>query len=324
MINYTPLYNKLKSLGLSNWVEKLKKDIPNIFSVKGHGDLKEWIALVEQLPQIPDPIPDFQSDAVSVSTMSTLDAQINQQLTDILKQLHPWRKGPFNILGIKIDAEWRSDLKWNRLKDKISTLTDRLVLDVGCGNGYYGWRMVGAGAQMVIGIEPFLKNVIQYQAIHHFMGEHPFYVLPVGVQDVPENLNLFDTVFSMGVLYHRRSPFDHLFQLKSFMKPGGELILETLVIGGDEGKILVPENRYAKMRNVWFLPSTATLEAWLKRAGFINIRLLDLSKTTIGEQRSTEWMNFESLPDFLDPENPEYTVEGLPAPVRAIFLATKS
>jgi tRNA (mo5U34)-methyltransferase len=32
-------------------------------------------------------------------------------------------------------------------------------------------------------------------------------------------------------------------------------------------------------------------------------------------------MRFQSLPDFLDPNNPELTLEGLPAPRRAIFLA---
>ena len=56
----------------------------------------------------------------------------------------------------------------------------------------------------------------------------------------------------MGVLYHRRSPIDHLLELKGCLQTGGELVLETLVIDGGLGEVLVPENRYAKMRNVWF------------------------------------------------------------------------
>ncbi|PMC22346.1 tRNA 5-methoxyuridine(34)/uridine 5-oxyacetic acid(34) synthase CmoB, partial [Klebsiella aerogenes] len=44
----------------------------------------------------------------------------------------------------------------------------------------------------------------------------------------------------MGVLYHRRSPLDHLWQLKDQLAPGGELVLETLVIEGDENTVLVP------------------------------------------------------------------------------------
>jgi tRNA (mo5U34)-methyltransferase len=84
---------------------------------------------------------------------------------------------------------------------------------------------------------------------------------------------------------------------------------------------LVPEGRYAKMRNVWFIPSTQTLGGWLRRAGFRDVRLIDCSLTNVAEQHATEWMRFESLVDFLDPEDPSRTLEGHPAPRRAIFLA---
>jgi tRNA (mo5U34)-methyltransferase len=98
-------------------------------------------------------------------------------------------------------------------------------------------------------------------------------------------------------------------------------VLETLVIEGDEGVTLLPRGRYAKMRNVWFLPTPATLGAWLERCGYRNIRLVDVAPTGIEEQRSTPWMQFESLPEFLAPGDPTRTIEGLPAPRRAIFVA---
>ena len=125
----------------------------------------------------------------------------------------------------------------------------------------------------------------------------------------------------MGVLYHRKSPFDHLLELKETLKPGGQLILETLVIEGKVGEVLVPEGRYSKMGNVWFIPAPATLETWLKKTGFINITCIDISQTSTAEQRSTEWMRFQSLQDFLDPLDQNKTIEGYPAPKRAIFLA---
>jgi tRNA (mo5U34)-methyltransferase len=125
----------------------------------------------------------------------------------------------------------------------------------------------------------------------------------------------------MGVLYHRRSPIDHLMKLKGCLRPGGELVLETLVIDGEEGDTLMPEGRYAKMRNVWFLPSCKTLISWMNRCGFKNCRVIDLNTTSLEEQRSTEWMEFHSLKDFLNPENTALTCEGLPAPKRAIILA---
>jgi tRNA (mo5U34)-methyltransferase len=163
--------------------------------------------------------------------------------------------------------------------------------------------------------------VAQFLAVRHFAGVYPVHVLPVGIDDVPPNLRVFDTVFSMGVLYHRRSPLDHLLELKACLRQGGELVLETLVIEGGAGQVLGPEDRYAQMRNVWFIPSVLMLEGWLKRCGYKNIRLVDVCKTTTGEQRSTDWMHFQSLQDFLDPRDPNRTVEGLPAPRRAIFLA---
>jgi tRNA (mo5U34)-methyltransferase len=144
----------------------------------------------------------------------------------------------------------------------------------------------------------------------------------LGIEDLPANLQGFDTVFSMGVFYHRQSPFAHLAELKGALRKGGELVLETLVIEGKADQVLVPEGRYAKMRNVWFIPTTLTLAGWLRRAGFQNIRLIDSSPTSSAEQHATDWMRFESLNDFLDPEDTTRTVEGYPAPRRAILLAT--
>ena len=260
-------------------------------------------------------------DALQIGQLEDLAEEDRNKLEEQLKALHPWRKGPYNLFDIYIDTEWRSDWKWDRLKKRISPLNHRLVLDVGCGNGYHCWRMLGAGAKMVVGIDPLLLNVLQFHVIRKLYGETPVYVLPLGIEDLPYGLKLFDTVFSMGVLYHRRSPIDHLMELRDCLKPGGELVLETLVIDGGLGEVLLPEGRYAKMRNVWFLPSCETLVSWLKRCGFHNIRLVDVTSTSIEEQRSTEWMQFHSLKDFLSEENPQLTTEGLPAPKRAIFIA---
>jgi tRNA (mo5U34)-methyltransferase len=225
------------------------------------------------------------------------------------------------VFGIHIDTEWRSDWKWNRLKDHIAPLADRTVLDVGCGSGYHCWRMAGEGARLTIGIDPTLLYVMQFAAIQRLANQDHVHVLPLGIDDLPQGLSGFDTVFSMGVLYHRRSPIDHLFELKSLLRPRGELILETLVIEGEAGRVMVPADRYAQMRNVWFLPSSETLVAWLQRCGYEDVRVVDVNRTSLEEQRSTDWMRFNSLADFLMPEHPELTVEGLPAPTRAVIVA---
>ncbi|MEY4767940.1 MAG: hypothetical protein RL637_579 [Pseudomonadota bacterium] len=321
MINYTALYSLLIAEKAQTWAELLPQQINQALSPQQHGSLSEWFAMLQQLPKLTTNVREL-NHSVTIGCDTDLSFIEKNYLIQLLKSLKPWRKGPFNLFGIHIDSEWRSDWKWQRVISAIKPLKGRLVLDIGCGNGYYAWRMLGAGAKAVIGIDPTLLNLIQFQAIYQLYGQFaPIHILPLGIEQLPSEIGIFDSVFSMGVLYHRRSPIDHLLELRSLLRPGGELILETLVIEGDLGQILVPENRYAQMRNVWFLPSSQTLISWLKRCGFINIRLVDQSKTTIAEQRATEWMDFQSLDSFLDPNNSDLTCEGLPAPQRAIFIA---
>lgn len=238
----------------------------------------------------------------------------------MLKQFSPWRKGPFDIHGIHLDTEWRSDWKWDRLKDHISPLNNKRVLDVGCGSGYHLWRMLGQQAKLVVGIDPSQLFLMQFQALKHFNPVSNIHLLPIGVEQLPK-LKGFDTVFSMGVLYHRRSPIEFLQQLKDQLVSGGELVLETLVVDGDEQTVMIAGERYAQMRNVWFLPSTAALTVWMQRLGFTNIKIVDKAQTTIEEQRSTDWMTSQSLVDFLDPNDPNKTIEGYPAPLRAVITA---
>ncbi|MFM8444271.1 MAG: tRNA 5-methoxyuridine(34)/uridine 5-oxyacetic acid(34) synthase CmoB [Methylococcus sp.] len=305
--------------GLTPWAQRLPEQLHRAFSADRHGDWGRWLNILQQLPVMP--AEGCRLDAAAITVEGPCDTGLRQRLESLLRGLHPWRKGPYRLFGIHIDTEWRSDLKWDRLAAALTPLPGRTVLDVGCGSGYHAWRMLGAGAARVIGVDPTLLSVAQFLAIKHFVGPRPVDVLPIGIDEVPPNLRVFDTVFSMGVLYHRRSPLDHLLELKGCLRQGGELVLESLVIEGGPGEVLVPEDRYAQMRNVWFIPSCLTLESWLKRCGYRNIRLADVSRTTSEEQRTTDWMRFQSLADFLDPTDSQRTVEGLPAPQRAIFLA---
>ena len=205
----------------------------------------------------------------------------------------------------------------------LSDLTGRTILDVGCGSGYHMWRMIGAGAHLAVGIDPTQLFLCQFEAVRKLLGnDQRAHLLPLGIEQLPA-LNAFDTVFSMGVLYHRRSPLDHLWQLKDQLVDGGELVLETLVVEGDENSVLVPGDRYAQMRNVYFIPSAAALKMWLEKCGFVDVRIVDVCATTTEEQRRTEWMITESLADFLDPEDNSKTLEGYPAPVRAVIIANK-
>jgi tRNA (mo5U34)-methyltransferase len=287
-----------------------------------HGDFPKWQRALQRLPRLEPASVDLAS-AVRVGTAEQMSEDQRTELRDALLQLHPWRKGPFELFGLPIDTEWRSDWKWNRVLPHLSPLLGRRVLDVGCGSGYHCWRSAGEGAGLVIGVEPMLVYVLQYFALRHFLPGPPVWVLPFTLEQLPEQLPVFDTVLSMGVLYHRRSPFEHLDLLRKKLRSGGELLLETLVVEGAEGTVMVPPERYCRMNNVWFLPSPPTLQRWLERAGFREVRIVDVTPTTTDEQRRTPWMTFDSLAQALDSTDARRTCEGLPAPLRATLVATR-
>jgi tRNA (mo5U34)-methyltransferase len=182
--------------------------------------------------------------------------------------------------------------------------------------------MLGEDAKLVIGIDPTELFFYQFQVFKRYLPKMSVHYVPLGIEDMP-TLHAFDTVFSMGVLYHRRDPIEFLYQLKNQLVSGGQLVLETIVIDGDETSVLMPGERYAQMRNVWFLPSSEALMQWLSRVGFVDIKKVDENTTTVEEQRTTDWMTNHSLADFLDPTNRTLTIEGYPAPKRAVFTAIK-
>ncbi|NHN37483.1 tRNA 5-methoxyuridine(34)/uridine 5-oxyacetic acid(34) synthase CmoB [Pseudomaricurvus alcaniphilus] len=319
-IDYTSFLQSLPGTALEPWLATLPEQIERCLSAERFGDLPQWLQALEQLPTVTTDQVELQSGVELGSTVAINEAQ-REQIRACLQALIPWRKGPYRIHGIHIDTEWRSDWKWERVLPHLAPLQGRTVLDVGCGNGYHCWRMLGEGARQVIGIDPSPRFVVQFYMLKHFIGAAPVELLPVGIEALPPALQAFDTTFSMGVLYHRRSPMDHLRELKASLKPGGQVVLETLVIEGGLGEVLVPEGRYCMMNNVWFLPSCDTLLSWMRKCGFNNPRLVDCTRTSVEEQRSTEWMKFHSLPQFLDPHNPELTAEGHPAPLRAVVIA---
>ena len=321
MINYQPLIDRWRDSELDRWAQVLEQQIDNGLSQERHGDLPRWLQALQDLPPLPVESIHLDTSRVGANSALPLDEPMSARLRDALQRLHPWRKGPFELFDIHIDTEWRSDWKWDRLREDIDPLKGRRVLDVGCGSGYHCWRMLGDGAEEVIGIDPTPLFIVQFWALQKYLQQDNIWLLPMGIEQVPAKLQAFDTVFSMGVLYHRRSPLDHLQELKDCLRPGGQLVLETLVIEGELGDTLLPEGRYARMGNVWFLPSCDTLLSWLYKLGFVDARLVDVCDTTTEEQRSTQWMTFHSLANFLDPEDSKKSIEGHPAPRRAIVTA---
>lgn len=322
MFNFSNIYKLLADdESLQSWLNILPGQLTE-WQNESHGDFERWLKALIKLPDFKPDIIELEKE-VRLENHEEISASQKEKIENLLRTFHPWRKGPYNVHGIHIDTEWRSDWKWDRVLPNISPLKYRKVLDVGCGNGYHMWRMLGAGAKLCIGIDPSHLFLLQFEAIKKLMGnDQRAHLLPLGIEQLPK-LEAFDTVFSMGVLYHRRSPLDHIIQLKDQLVSGGELVLETLVIEGDENQVLVPFDRYAQMRNVYFFPSAKALKGWLEKCGFVDVVIADENVTSTEEQRSTNWMKNNSLPEYLNPDDPSKTIEGYPAPRRAILVARK-
>jgi len=292
-----------------------------------HGDLPHWRAALADLAlsaPVHEPHLDGSTAVVAGSGGGPVPPD-RARVRDLLARLAPWRKGPFRLDGVDIDAEWRSDLKWDRLLPHIAPLHGRCVLDVGSGSGYHLWRMHAAGAAAVLGIEPMLLFDSQFRAVARYAPHAPVKQLPLRLEDLSPDLpgGVFDTVFSMGVLYHAQDPHDHLGRLRALLRPGGQLVLETLVVERPGDEVLSLPGRYAGMRNIDRLPSPSRLHRWLAEAGLQGARTVSLARTSHEEQRVTAWSGERSLGDALAPDDVTRTREGHPAPYRATVLCER-
>lgn len=324
--HYDNLWSNLYDTRLEEWKNVLPPLLEKELLEENNGNLSSWLPALDAIKQFPVSTDSSINQSIVGAVSNKITSQQQANLRIQLKEFMPWRKGPFNIEGVEIDTEWRSDWKWDRVLPHLAPLKNRKVLDVGCGSGYHLWRMLGEGAKLAVGVDPSILSMGQFLILKHFIGEEkPAFFLPLTLETLPviNKADEFNTVFSMGVLYHRKSPIDHILDLKKHLTPGGEMVLETLVVPEEFGQLLVPKERYGQMNNVWFLPSVPELIRWVEKCGFKNVRCVDLNQTSIKEQRTTEWMKWNSLETFLDPDNSSKTIEGYPAPLRAVILATK-
>jgi tRNA (mo5U34)-methyltransferase len=289
-------------------------DNPNVVRFKG---------LLSKLPEVITSHFSVENGVVTIGNPEELTDSQRALLENILLGLRPWRKGPFNLFGILIDSEWRADLKWERLltyPSFIDLIRNRKVIDVGCSNGYYLFRMLEHQPSKLVGIDPSDLYTYQYKAITSLFNTPANLEFHQAV--LSDQQGSYDTLLCMGVLYHRRSPVDALREMRDLLNPGGALVLETLIIEGEDDIALYPKDKYARMKNVHFLPTVSCLKNWLERAGFINSRVIDITETTLEEQRISAWSTPESLESFVvsGPDGNK-TVEGYPPPIRAIVIA---
>ncbi len=266
---------------------------------------------------------DCDGETIRIGSSSEVSVEEQATIRDQLRAFMPWRKGPFSIFGVDVDAEWRSERKWARLESHLPELQGKVVADIGCNNGYYMFRMTSGQPAFVLGFEPSVQHYYCFKALNSMAGLHNLDINLLGVEHIGLFTDTFDIIFLMGVIYHRSSPLDVLAAVHSALKPGGSLIIESQALPGDKPIALFPEKTYAKAPGVYFVPTGSCLKNWLERCSYADVELFCSHPMTSEDQRRTEWMTFESYRDFLAPEDPMKTAEGYPAPWRVFLRATK-
>lgn len=283
-----------------------------------------WNQLLADLPPIKGVKVDGSGPRVRIEKGEGLIRSEDQEkIRKTAERFKPWRKGPFELFGIEIDGEWRADLKWDRISGAVGSLQGQRILDIGCNNGYYLMRMAHCKPQLLLGFDPTLLYYYQYRLLTHWHQPANLHFELFGVEQVRHFENFFDSIFSMGIVYHRRHPLEQLSDIYQALRPSGQLLLETLIYPGEESVAFFPPDRYASMKNVWFIPTRNCLFNWLKRMLFTKIEFISESNTSAEEQRTTSWSSTASLADFLSPHDPSLTLEGHPAPRRLVVLARK-
>ena len=266
---------------------------------------------------------DFTGDKVIIGHPDEINDTEREQIRNNLREFMPWRKGPFSVFGIDIDAEWRSERKWSRVQPHLPDLKNKIIADIGCNNGYYMFRMIPEQPRLVLGFEPSVQHYYCFNSLNGIAGCNQLDIDLLGVEHLCFFENTFDVIFLMGIIYHRPSPIDTLRDILTALKPGGTCIVESQAIPGEDSMALFPDNTYAKVPGTYFVPTANCLSNWMRKAGFTGVDCFDAHPMSSEEQRKTEWMVFESYSDFVTSENPKLTVEGYPAPWRVFHKGMK-
>jgi SAM-dependent methyltransferase len=139
-------------------------------------------------------------------------------------------------------------------------LRGKLVLDVGCGVGRFG-EIVHANGGTYVGVDYSLAIDAARDNIGHLPNVH---LVQADLFALPFASDIFDLVFSLGVLHHTPDPRRAFACLPRVVKPGGSLSVTVYDAGN---KVYVVNSRF------WRRFTTRLPRRWLHALSFAAVPL---------------------------------------------------
>ncbi|MFL6604862.1 MAG: TIGR04290 family methyltransferase [Steroidobacteraceae bacterium] len=179
-------------------------------------------------------------------------------------------------------------VKWRQIEPFIPPdLTGQRVLDIGCNAGFYSFELARRGAEVTaIDIDVHYLKQARWAAAQFGLSER-IQFQQASVYDLASNIEPFDIVWFLGVLYHLRHPLLALDILHEITV--GQMVLQTLTMPGDVVVNAPPdialderneltrhgwpcmafiEHALADDPTNWWAPNHACVEAMVRSAGF--------------------------------------------------------
>lgn len=172
-------------------------------------------------------------------------------------------------VSVRVRKDWhiRRAIETGLAMRWLRTKTRPRILDIGCGEGTYDYRLVRRGAR-VVGLD-IHKERLRQAARHHLVRDLVF--LEARAEAIPVRSGSFDYVMSLCVFEHLANDGQVLAEARRALRPGGRLLLTLDSFSRPD----VPEgwrNHLCKTHAVRTLYTVPAIESRLKRHGFRLIR----------------------------------------------------
>lgn len=164
----------------------------------------------------------------------------------------------------------RRKLELMRLPDD---LTDRRVLDIGCGEGFFSFESERRGAHAVVAIDTRPAALAKFALCARALGSKAE-TLSLSVYDLdPATMGQFDVVFCLAVLHHLDHPLLAIERIAGVTR--GCLVLEyveAVPLLHEDAAMLV--RRFGERGQFRLLPTRQLMLEMLARVGFARVEVL--------------------------------------------------